>query len=235
MSANAPPVNSMKLLVTNDDGVDAPGLQALLQALGEDVMVVAPDQELSGCSHQVTTRQPLQLQQRAEQVFALSGTPVDCVRVALRHLDPALNYVLSGINQGANLGTDIYISGTVAAIREAALHGLPGIAFSQYRRGKHPIDWARATRWTRRVMADLIQLPLPPGNFWNVNFPHLEPEQPDPAVIFCPPCTRPLSVNFRVEGAQLYYVGEYAQRSRTPGADVDVCFSGAIAVSEIHL
>src|SRR5262249_26291514 len=124
----------MRFLLTNDDGVDAPGLKVLFVAaepLG-DAVVVAPAEHHSGCSHQVTTRQPLRVAEHAARRFAVDGTPADCVRVALHALAPAAEWVLSGINAGGNLGADVYVSGTVAAAREAVLHGRPAVAVSQY-------------------------------------------------------------------------------------------------------
>src|SRR5437764_14701467 len=125
----------MKLLLTNDDGIDAPGLAALLAAarpLGEPVLV-APLAAHSGCSHRVTTDGPIRVEHRPAG-FAVEGTPADCVRVALHDIVRDAAWVLSGINAGGNLGADVYISGTVAAVREAVLHGYPGVAVSQYRK-----------------------------------------------------------------------------------------------------
>jgi 5'-nucleotidase len=85
------------------------------------------------------------------------------------------------------------------------------------------------------VLADLLSRSTAPGTFWNVNLPHLEPGAPDPEVVFCEPSTQPLPVNYRVEGEDFYYVGEYAKRDRTPGTDVDVCFSGHIAITQLQL
>ncbi|OLP17695.1 5'/3'-nucleotidase SurE [Leptolyngbya sp. 'hensonii'] len=233
----------MTFVLTNDDGIDAPGIKALYQALQDygvdheanEVIVVAPQEHHSGCGHQVTTSHPIQIHPRSQQEFAIGGTPADCTRVALSHLCSEVDWVLSGINAGGNLGADTYISGTVAAVREAALHGIPGIAISHYRKGKRPIHWETAARWTATVVNQLLRLPLDPGSFWNVNLPHLEPDDPDPELVFCPLSTQPLPVNYRVEGDQLIYVGDYAQRSREPGSDVDVCFSGQIAVTKIQL
>ncbi len=136
----------MKFLLTNDDGIDAAGLMALEQAmstLGECV-VVAPDQHLSGCGHQTTMHRPLALSHVSDQRHALDGTPVDCVRIGLGHAAPDSDWIISGINEGGNLGADLYRSGTVAAVREGALLGKPGIAVSQYRRRDSAADWDRA-------------------------------------------------------------------------------------------
>lgn len=233
----------MTVILTNDDGIDAPGLQALVKAVQGKGAVVAPQQHLSGCSHQVTTNSLLQIQRSAQfasdspagPAYAIAGTPADCVRIALAHLYQDVELVLSGINAGANLGVDTYISGTVAAVREAAFYRIPAIAVSHYRKPKQQIDWDMAARWTAGVIAKLQDYPNQPGTFWNVNLPHLEPGAPTPEMVFCQPCTQPLPAKYRVEGDSVHYVGDYANRDRTPGSDVDVCFSGHIAVTQIRL
>ncbi len=133
----------MRFILTNDDGIDAEGLAALAQAaatLGPAVWV-APDSHHSG--------RPIRLSRRDEFRWAIDGTPADCVRVALAHVAPDADWVLSGANHGGNLGADVFHSGTVAAVREAALHGKPGVALSQYRRRGLDVDWARAAGWMR--------------------------------------------------------------------------------------
>lgn len=225
----------MTWILTNDDGIDAPGIRALHKAVNGKGVIVAPRDHQSGCGHQVTTTRPIQVQRRSDEEYAIAGTPADCVRLAISHLCKDVKFVFSGINAGGNMGVDAYISGTVAAVREAAMHRIPGIAVSHYRKGKRNVDWDVAARWTAGVLADLLSRPLEPGTFWNVNLPHLEPGDPDPDVVFCEPCTRPLPVNYRVEGDNFYYVGEYTKRDRTPGTDVDACFSGHIAVTQIRL
>lgn len=230
---------TMTLILTNDDGIDAPGLEALWQAVGQQGVVVAPRLPHSGCSHQVTTHRPIQIEQRSSTEFAIDGTPVDCTRIALSHLCDAgdeVEWVLSGINAGGNLGADVYISGTVAAVREAALHRVPGIAISHYIHRRRPIDWQRATALAAMVLDKLLHLPIAPGSFWNVNLPHLEPDAPDPAIVFCPLCTQPLPTTYQVlESGLLHYAGDYSQRWRDPGSDVEVCFSGHIAVTQVQL
>lgn len=226
----------MTLILTNDDGIDAPGIRALLKAVdGKKVIIAAPKDHLSGCGHQVTTTQPIHVQRRSDTEYAIAGTPADCVRIAVTHICKDVKVVLSGINAGGNMGADTYISGTVAAVREAAFHRVPGIAVSHYRKGKRNVDWDVAARWTAGVLADLLNRSVQPGTFWNVNLPHLEPEEPDPEVVFCEASTSALPSNYRIEGEHFYYVGEYAARDRTPGTDVDICFSGKIAVTQLRL
>jgi 5'-nucleotidase len=227
----------MKLLLTNDDGIDAPGLQALCDAGGPlgEISVVAPVGVLSGCSHQVTTNQAIRVLPRERARYAVEGTPADCVRVGLHRLVPDAAWVLSGINNGGNLGADVWHSGTVAAVREAVLHGRPGIALSHYRHKARAIDWKRAASWVTPLLGDLVARPWTRGTLWNINLPHLEPDDPDPEVVFCRLDPAPLPVSFREEGEWLHYDGDYHQRGREPGTDVDVCFAGKIAVTAISL
>src|SRR5438477_10178252 len=172
----------MRLLLTNDDGIDAPGLAALHAAavhLGEPV-VVAPVETLSGCGHRVTTHEPIRVCQRQPGWYAVEGTPADCVRVALHELVRDAAWVLAGINAGGNLGADVWHSGTVAAAREAVLHGVPGIALSQYKKRGWELDWPRAAAWVVPLLRELTRRPWQPGLLWNVNLPHLAAREPGP-------------------------------------------------------
>lgn len=225
----------MTFLLTNDDGIDAPGIRALQAALNGAGVIVAPNAHLSGCSHQLTRGLPISIERRSEREFALGGTPADCTRVGLSYIYPEAQFVLSGINAGGNLGADIHVSGTVAAVREAALMRVPGIAISHYIKNRQPIDWAMATRLTMQALDKLLTLPTEPGTFWNVNLPHLAADAPSPDIVMCQTCTQPLPLQYQVDGDQFRFTGEYGQRPRDPGADVEVCFSGHIAVTKIRL
>ncbi|WP_341530627.1 5'/3'-nucleotidase SurE [Nostoc sp. UHCC 0302] len=226
----------MTIILTNDDGIEAPGIQALVKAVnGKSAIIAAPRDHQSGCGHQVTTTRPISLQRRSETEYAIAGTPADCIRIAISQISKDIKYVISGINAGGNLGVDAYISGTVAAVREAAMHGIPGIAISHYRKAKQNFNWDLAAELTSEVLADLLERTLEPGSFWNVNLPHLQPGEPHPEMVFCQPCTRPLPINYRIDGDNFYYVGEYGKRDRTSGSDVDVCFSGNIAVTQLKV
>src|SRR4029077_18218429 len=178
----------MKLLLSNDDGIDAPGLEALLCAARKigDPVVVAPAGPQSGVSHAVTAHGLLRIEARGEKRFAVYGTPADCTRIGLLKLVPDAKWVLSGINHGGNLGADVHYSGTVAAVREAVLHGWPGVAVSHYRRRGVEFDWPRAAGGTARGLSALLARPVVRGAFYNVNLPHLDPGDPDPEVVFCP-------------------------------------------------
>ena len=226
----------MSIILTNDDGIDAPGIQALQKAVNDkDVIIAAPAEHQSGCGHRVTTIQPLQIQRRSDWEYAITGTPADCIRMALSQITTDIKLVLSGINAGGNMGVDSYISGTIAAVREAAIHGIPGVAISHYRKGKLDYNWDSATKWTEEILADLLKRPLESGSFWNINLPHLQPGDPEPEVVFCQPCTKPLPIDYRVEGDNFYYVGDYGKRDRTPGSDVDICLSGNIAITQLKV
>jgi 5'-nucleotidase len=232
----------MKLLLTNDDGIDAPGLEALVRAvrsLGHDLVVVAPAVHQSWCSHTITADRGVRVEKRGDSRFAVYGTPADCVRMGLLRLAPDAKWVLSGINHGANLGADVYYSGTVAAVREAVLHGWPGVAFSHYRRkGVEIDDWGRVTPWATSVLADLLARSAQPGLFYSVNLPHLEPkENKEPQVVFCPLDPNPLPLDYRHEQEEdeFYYEGNYTTRRRKAGSDIDVCLRGNIAVTELRL
>ncbi len=227
----------MKFLITNDDGIDAPGIDALARAvdgLGQPA-VVAPRDPQSGISHQITMSGPMRLDRIAAKKHSLAGTPADCVRVALTELAIEPDWVLAGINRGGNLGADVYTSGTVAAAREAALFRRPAIAISQYVAVGRYLDWDLSARRARRILLQLLERPLSDAAFWNINLPHPEHEREELTVRFCPPDTSPLDVHYKRDGEDLYYAGNYHGRPRQPDRDVDVCFRGEVAISEIHL
>jgi 5'-nucleotidase len=115
------------------------------------------------------------------------------------------------------------------------IHGSLGIALSHYIVRGRPVDWAQAACWAGEVLRRLLLLPWEAGTFWNVNFPHPAPGGPDPEVVFCPLDPSPLPLDYREEGGGFVYAGDYQKRAREPGADVDVCFGGRIAVTLIHV
>jgi len=224
----------MHILVTNDDGIDAPGLAALVEvarSLGE-VTVVAPDCHRSGCSHAATSDQSLRIVERGPRHFALCGTPVDCVRVALLHLEPRIELVLSGINDGGNLGVDVLMSGTVAAAREAALLGRRAVAVSQYRRrGRRP-NWPRSSRLAAAALSHLPRHSDDKVAVWNVNLPGIDGEEL-PDIVLAPLDRHPLPIHYEVVDGVLNYVCNYHERPRDRGSDVDECFAGRIAISRL--
>ena len=162
------------ILITNDDGIEAEGLHALKRALSlaARTVVVAPAEEQSACSHSITLTRPLRHMQHEEDVYSIDGTPADCIAMALfggRFLPRMPDLVLSGINHGVNLGTDIFYSGTVAGAREAAMRGIPAMAVSL--QGKEAFETIAAI--ARKMALVLLQAPKPAGPpvLLNVNFP----------------------------------------------------------------
>ncbi len=232
----------MTFLLTNDDGIDAPGIQVLEELVAElPHLTVAPRQPHSGCGHRITALQPIQVDALPladhPQRYAVHGTPADCTRLALAQLCPKPpHWVLSGINAGGNLGVDAYISGTVAAVREAAYQGIPGIAISQYLKGGQEPNWQRTGTWAAKVIAQLLKKPPQPGCFWNVNLPWPEEGQPMnqiPDLVFCEPSRDPLPLSYEKQGNCYRYNGSYSDRAAAPGSDVATCFSGAIAITHL--
>ena len=227
----------MRVVLTNDDGVEAPGLAALEAAaavLGAALVVVAPAECHSGCGHRVTTKGAIRVDDLGPGRFRVAGTPADCVRIALARLVPDAALVISGINAGGNLGADIHHSGTVAAAREAALHGLPAVAASQYHRRGTTIDWRRSARWVAEVLAAIRDRVRAPGRFWNVNLPDLPAGVADPPVVECAVDASPFGLGYRLTDEGLHYESSYHDRPRVAGADVAVCFGGRIALSRVR-
>jgi 5'-nucleotidase len=190
------------------------------------------------CGHRVTTRSPLQVTQLAERRWTVGGTPADCVRIALFALGLQPRWVLSGINHGGNMGQDAVISGTVAAAREAAYHGVPAVALSHYMISGIPFDWQRMTLWAEQVLRGIMLEQQQDGVFWNVNFPHLPPGSAElPELARAKPARSPLNVAFlpAEEAGSYQYTASYAARPQDLGSDVEACFSGRVAVSQLRV
>jgi 5'-nucleotidase len=224
----------VRILLTNDDGIDAIGLLTLRPVLAEfgEVTVVAPVSGMSGCSHSASEGS-FRVFRLEERRLAVEGTPADCVRVALHLFPGEFDFVFAGINDGGNLGTDVYHSGTVAAVREAVLRGLPGMALSHYRnRALTERDWRRAAAWARETIRALSAQPREEAGFWNVNFPcPPEGDSELPEIVSCPVEMAPLPVDYLIDGNEFRYHGRYSMRGRSEGSDVALCFSGKIAAS----
>ncbi len=165
----------MRVLITNDDGIHAPGLRVLesiARKLGGDVWVVAPESNQSGAGHSLTLRRPLRVRQVAARHFAVDGTPTDCVLLGLQHvIREPVDLVLSGVNQGGNLGDDVTYSGTVAAAMEATVLGVPAVALSQECVGGHPVKWHTAEHFALLVLRRLLDASWAENVLINVNFP----------------------------------------------------------------
>jgi 5'/3'-nucleotidase len=167
-----------RILVTNDDGYRSEGLRALADALAPlgDVTIVAPIQEASAVGHGLTLRQPLRLDKIASRIFAVDGTPTDCVNLAVTQVFKGLpDLVVSGINKGWNLGDDVTYSGTVAGALEAALLGVPGIAVS-LPATREEYDFGPAASITAVIAEAILRAPLPSRTFLNINLPKGQPK-----------------------------------------------------------
>jgi 5'-nucleotidase len=170
----------VRILVSNDDGIEAPGIAALAEAMGSlgEVWVVAPDSERSAQSHALTMHKPLRASRRGERSWSVSGTPADCVYFAVHHLMPERPaVVVSGINNGSNLGNDVFYSGTVAAAMEGCFHGVPAVAVSLHR--PEPIPerhWETGQLVAKRVV-ERVLAGVPPRLLLNVNVPNIPPER----------------------------------------------------------
>jgi len=170
----------MRILITNDDGIGAPGiyvLEKIAAQLSDDIWIVAPAEEQSGAGHSLTLTHPIRLRQHAERRFSVSGTPTDSVTMALKKVMPEPpDLILSGVNRGANLGDDITYSGTVSAAMEGALAGIPSIALSQvYARADHgkEVSFEAAEEWGTRVLGPLVDMSFASRTLININFPPL--------------------------------------------------------------
>ena len=174
----------MRILLTNDDGVNATGLRILetiAREFSDDIWVVAPTEEQSGSGHSLTLTVPVRLRKLGERRFCVTGTPTDAVMMGLAHImkEARPDLILSGVNRGANLGEDVTYSGTVSAAMEGALAGIPSIALSQSypREGMgDTVPFAAAEAWAGRVLAPLLAAPFAPRTLVNVNFPALPPD-----------------------------------------------------------
>jgi 5'-nucleotidase len=171
-----------RILVVNDDGIDAPGiklLEEIARGLSDDVWVVAPDEERSGAGHSMSISHPVRVVQRDERHFAVRGSPTDCVLLGIHEFmtDRKPDILLSGINRGPNLAEDITYSGTASAAMEGAMLGIPSIALSQIIRYQSEIHWATARKSAPVVIDKLLKLDWRPGLFCNVNFPDCPVEQ----------------------------------------------------------
>lgn len=175
----------MRILLTNDDGVNAPGLEVLRRiaaTLSDDVWIVAPAEEQSGAGHSLTLTRPLRVHHYGPRHYAVTGTPTDAVMMAVARLmkDTPPDLILSGVNRGANLGEDVTYSGTVSAAMEGALAGVPSIALSQvYAREGAGLDvsFDAAAQWGEQVLRPIISKPMPERTLININFPAIPADQ----------------------------------------------------------
>ena len=238
----------MRILITNDDGIDARGLELLERvaaSLSDDIWVVAPSEEQSGTGHSLTLTQPVRLRKHGEQRWSVTGTPTDAVMMALAHImkDTPPDLILSGINRGANLAEDVTYSGTVSAAMEGALAGVPSIALSQAyaKQGLGAsVPFGSAEAWAGRVLAELVAVPMAKGTLINVNFPAIEP-QAVKGVRVCRQGFRDYGRLRIIErhdprGFPYYWFG-LAPTVETPGhvTDLESIADGYVTVTPLHL
>jgi len=245
---------TMRVLLTNDDGIEAEGLQALRRVLrdldGIDLVTIAPDGNRSAIGRGITTRRPLVVErvdfEDGTHGFATDGTPVDCVRLAALGLvdDWTPDLVVAGINHGANLGDDVTYSGTVAAAFEGLVLGLPAVAVSQqsmrremdFRLGLE-FAFDAAARFTARVVEELEDVPLPPSTLLNVNVPAGDPEGVEVCRLGKRIYRDQLTLDEQLSDVRRRYwiYGAEPSFEDEPGTDLAAVHAGRIAVSPLHL
>ncbi|HEY5713480.1 MAG TPA: 5'/3'-nucleotidase SurE [Allosphingosinicella sp.] len=238
----------MRILLTNDDGIRAPGLEVLeriARAFSDDIWIVAPAEEQSGAGHSLTLTVPVRLRKLGERRFAVTGTPTDAVMMGLANImkEAGPDLILSGVNRGANLGEDVTYSGTVSAAMEGALAGIPSIALSQCypREGMgDTVPFAAAEAWAERVLRPLIETPMANRTLVNVNFPALPPGEVKGVRVVRQGLRDygRLRIDRRTDprGYAYYWFG-LGPMIQTPGHDTDLeaIDDGYVAVTPLHL
>jgi 5'-nucleotidase len=232
----------MRILISNDDGYFAPGIAALAESLRDmaEVIVVAPERDRSGASNSLTLDRPLSVRTASSGYLYLNGTPTDCVHIAVTGmLEQRPDLIVSGINDGANMGDDTIYSGTVAAAMEGFLLGIPSIAFSLVRKGHEHLD--SAARIARDVVTRFIERPYPSDGpvLLNVNIPNLPYERIGGIV-----ATR-LGKRHHAEevikaqnprGETVYWIGPAGSaKDAGPGTDFHAVSSGLVSVTPLHI
>ncbi len=238
----------MNIVLTNDDGIDARGLEAAYNAIKElgTVVVVAPSSERSACSHTITLRTPINVERRHHSrygiSFAVDGTPADCIRLAHASLvDTPIDLIVSGINHGANAGVDTFYSGTVAGAREGAILGIRSIALSQALRKDVELNWEATSKAAQILVRELAAEVLEGPGFWSVNFPAPIPAVPRRHIHRVPVAVHPMPMSFdrkeSEEGRMLRfdYGASYWLRDVTGPSDYSTIREGGIAVTPIPL
>lgn len=235
-------MQALRILISNDDGIFAPGIQALttaLQALGE-VTVIAPDRNRSGASNSLTLSQPIRVHEVAPGRYAVSGTPADCVHLALRGLlDFQPDIVVSGINDSANMGDDTLYSGTVAAAMEGRNLGLPAVAISLASADHNPQHFETAAHAAVMVVRRLLHAQLPSDTLLNVNVPDLPL-----ALVKGFRCTRlgmrhpgaPAIKQFDPRGKAMYWIGPAGDEADAgPDTDFHAVRAGLVSITPITM
>ena len=230
----------MRILISNDDGVSAPGIIVLATELSRiaDIHVMAPDRNRSGASNSLTLSRPLRVKQLDNDYYSVEGTPTDCVHLALTgFLADTMDVVVSGINDGANLGDDILYSGTVAAAMEGRYLGLPAIAVSMV--GDNIQHYETAATIVRRLLLQLDTYPLPRQTILNVNVPDLPLDKLKGLEV-----TRlgkrhsaePTVKEYDPRGRPMYWIGPPGPEADAgPGTDFFAVNQGAVSITPLHL
>lgn len=235
--------SNLRILISNDDGINAPGIKVLeriARTLSKDVWVVAPETEQSAAGHSLTVRRPLRLRKVSPRRFAVDGTPTDAVLLGINHVlkdKKKPDLVLSGVNKGSNLGEEVTYSGTVAAAMEATLLGVPAIAFSQFLTPSHPVKWGTAEHWAPMVIRRLLARGWSRNVLINVNFPD---------VIAGSVCGIEVTRQGRRKvgddlherrdprGEPYLWIGAQRLEERTtPGTDIEAVVRGAVSVTPL--
>lgn len=226
----------MKILLTNDDGINADGMCAFethLRTLPNvtKVLTVAPRDGRSGCGHSVNNETPFRFDEAGVDRYAVDSWPADCVRLAILYLKFQPDLVLSGINHGGNLGVDILMSGTCSAAREAAWLNFPAIALSQYRQPSVTIDWQMSAIRGWQIVSQLAIQTEARRGFWNVNLPAISSQMTMPSPVVCPSERGSHMFQLEPHADGVLYRSCYQHRLRSAGTDVDVCFSGRPSIT----
>lgn len=233
----------MRILLSNDDGIEAVGLDALARAVAPhgEVWTVAPATEQSAKSHSFTMYEPLRVHEHGPRRFSVTGTPADAVYLALHGLCPERpDLVVSGINRGSNLGTDVLYSGTVAAAREAAAHDVPAVAISLHvPDGSTVLHWETAVSFAREIVGEVVRASLPAGVVLNVNVPNL-PLAEVRGVRVAPLARRryfPLvQTSLDPRGKRYYWIGGPHERfDGAPEDDGPLCLAGWVTLTPMTL
>ncbi len=235
----------MRILLSNDDGINSPGmkvLQRIARSLSDDVWVVAPEGEHSGASHSLTLTAPLRLRKISAKKFAVEGTPTDCVMMAMNQVmaDNPPDLLLSGVNRGANMGEDVTYSGTIAAAMEGTLVGVPSIALSQSFANRKVMHWATAEKHAGDVIRRLVAIGWPEGVLMNVNFPDCLPGDVRGVEVVRQGRRdiTALNIEQRIDAREKpYYWLGYRLQHGTPkaGTDLRATEEGRIAITPLHM
>ena len=233
-----------RVLLSNDDGIHAPGLKTLedaIRPLVGELWVVAPETEQSATSHSLTLRRPLRIRHISDHRYAVDGTPTDAVLLGVNEVmkDGPPDLILSGINRGGNLGEDVTYSGTVAAAMEGALLGIPSIALSQVYEDRHKVKWATAKTWMPKVLKQLLSAGWPKGIFMNVNFPDRTAAKVT-GIEVCRQGRRKiggeLTRGVDPRGDEYFWIGPQRDEQKfLKGSDLAAVNDGAIAVTPLAL